>query len=586
MIGRVWTLALGNIIGVARAMNLLSAVATAVAGGVSAYVIAHATRARAEGAFGALAGALCAGLMLSAWANATETEVYAIALTHVVLLLGAAYRTSVATNERRPAWILIVAYLIALIPAVHLSAMIGVPAALFLAARDANGDWNHRSTALLIGAALMAAGIGRMSAPITLIGAIVTLSAAVGGRESSDAREALGAFALTALGVSALLVMLVRAQQGPPLNQGNPSTFSTLADVIARRQYDVAGLWPRRAPIWLQLASIGQYADWQAGMGWGNGVFTSPARIVALLVFLLFGVYGWYALRRDSRRLAGALLVLMVCGTFGIVAILNMKAGVSIGYGIAGVNDHEARERDYFFVLGFWAWGLCTGYGALAIARARRLPAWVAVAPALIPLAANWRVVDRSAGIEAAAPSLVAGALLGNAPQNAVLFLAGDNDTYPIWYLQQVEGVRQDVTTVTIPLLGADWYVRDVAARTGAGVVETPGMSRITQIAEGARRGHRPLAVSTQVPATQRALVGPSWHLDDVLFLEGPSVRDPTKVMVLDSAVAGTPRRVRSAHLPDDVSDMMLGSLKCGRMSDSALSRATRDSLEVRCNLR
>ena len=57
--------------------------------------------------------------------------------------------------------------------------------------------------------------------------------------------------------------------------------------------------------------------------------------------------------------------------------------------------------------------------------------------------------------------------VLGTVPPRAVVFAYGDNDTYPGWYLQQVEGVRRDVTLVTIPLLGAGWYRAEVARRYG-----------------------------------------------------------------------------------------------------------------------
>ena len=46
-----------------------------------------------------------------------------------------------------------------------------------------------------------------------------------------------------------------------------------------------------------------------------------------------------------------------------------------------------------------------------------------------------------------------------------MLFVAGDNDTYPLWYLQQVEGTRKDVTIVTLPLLGAEWYRSELSRR-------------------------------------------------------------------------------------------------------------------------
>ncbi|MEP6731895.1 MAG: DUF2723 domain-containing protein, partial [bacterium] len=79
-LGRGWTLLLGGTLGVARAMNLLSATCTAFAGGLSAWLVARGVASERDATWGAITGALCAGLMTSAWANATETEVYAFSL--------------------------------------------------------------------------------------------------------------------------------------------------------------------------------------------------------------------------------------------------------------------------------------------------------------------------------------------------------------------------------------------------------------------------------------------------------------------------------------------------------------------------
>jgi hypothetical protein len=131
---------------------------------------------------------------------------------------------------------------------------------------------------------------------------------------------------------------------------------------------------------------------------------------------------------------------------------------------------HEARERDYFFVLGFWSWGLLAGAGlaAIAAAMAKRLPAPIAALPLLIgavPLAANMTVMDRTREPIAMMPRTYARLLLDAVPQRGVLFAGGDNDTFPLWYLQQVEDYRPDVTVVTVPLLGATWYREALAAR-------------------------------------------------------------------------------------------------------------------------
>jgi hypothetical protein len=222
------------------------------------------------------------------------------------------------------------------------------------------------------------------------------------------------------------------------------------------------------------------------------------------------------------------------------------------------------------------------------------------VAAAVVPLLGNWTANDRPRSDGAAAAREVAEALLQSAPRNAMLFVAGDNDTYPLWYLQQVEGVRTDVTPVTLPLLPADWYGEEIARRTGlhwrSGFV--PGAQWAHQelaahIAQAAREAGRPVVASPSVPARERALLGSAWRLTGTVYLSSAAANGSTDPPIIDSlSDAGQVRtnrlvRRRKATLPDDISASMLGMLECGRLGRlPAGPSAVRDSLELRCNLR
>jgi hypothetical protein len=408
--------------------------------------------------------------------------------------------------------------------------------------------------------------------------------------------------AIVGMAASALLVLMVRARLDPAIDQGNPATLSALVDVVARRQYAVAPLFPRSAPVWLQVANVFQYVDWQAAMSWGGGIMTSPLRILATVTWLGLGAAGLRELRRRSTALAFALATLALVGTLGVAAYLNLKAGASLGWGIIpGDAPHEARERDYFFVLGFWAWGCLVGAGAVALARRVRVPAPAALVVLALPLAGNWRSADRSREPEASAARRFALALLEATPRGAALFLDGDNDSYPIWYAQVVEGVRGDVVPVTVPLLPADWYPAEIARRSrlrwsddaipGA---RTLSEQRAAQIAEAAQAGGRPVAASPTLPARERALLGTGWVLRGPVYVARGGRRDPAIPASIDSAAAARwlagraewPRERRSPT-GDDVARVMMGLLECPRLAFGAsASPARRDSLEVKCNLR
>jgi hypothetical protein len=581
-------------------------VCTALAGAGTAWLLARRSRSPDAGWIG-VTGAIAAGTMMSAWSNATETEVYSLALLHAVAMLIAASLAGEGAERRHDRWTVLTAYLMALTPAVHLSALVAAPAAIALAGRAPatsalSERWRIDRVSWLAGAMIASAGVGRMQPVLVLVGLGIAAAGAVwcGGIRSIGRIASLAA--LISIAASALLIMLVRARWDPPINQGNPSTLTALADVVARRQYAVAPLLPRAAPVWLQVANVFQYVDWQAAMSWGWGIMTSPLRVLATVAWLALGAMGFRALRRDARDLSGALATLAVVGTFGVAAYLNLKAGASLGWGILPDDTpHEARERDYFFVLGFWAWGCLAGAGAVALTRRRRLPATAAALALAVPVLGNWRSADRSRLPEAHAARQFGWALLEASPPNAVLFLDGDNDSYPIWYLQHVEGLRNDVLPVTVPLLPANWYPAEIARRSGLrwGTGPVPGARTVSDqraalVAAGAHARQRPVAASPALGARERSLLGASWVLTGPVYLARAGGPDGSLRAGVDSAaarrwLAGRAQWPADRHSPsgDDVARVMLRLLDCPRLAmlpDSA--SAQRDSLEVKCNLR
>lgn len=413
-------------------------------------------------------------------------------------------------------------------------------------------------------------------------------------------RVGMSAVLLMALGASALAILLVRARHDPAINQGNPISLAALGDVVGRRQYAVASILPRQAPVWWQLINLLQYVDWQVAMSWGSGLMTSPARVFAALAWIWLAWVGHRALAREAPSLNLALVTLLVCGTVGVAGYLNLRMGASLGWGLVPEGTiHEARERDYFFVLGFWAWGTMAGYGAVALARSRGWAPAAGIGAVVLPLLGNWTSADRARSREDSAARQVGVALLESAPRDAVLFLDGDNDSYPVWYLQQVERMRPDVLPVTIPLLPAGWYPEELARRTGwrwdaerpvAGA-RTRAEQQMALISDAARRAGRPIVASPAVTARERLLIGADWLMVGPLYVARSSAPGGT-VATIDSmsAVRWLARAPAARHerAPpgDDVAWVMLSLLQCPRLALAHADSARRDSLEVRCNLR
>ena len=168
--------------------------------------------------------------------------------------------------------------------------------------------------------------------------------------------------------------------------------------------------------------------------------------------------------------------------TLLLVYYLNFRYGYSIYWDEApGIAAHEVRERDYFFIIGFQLWGIYAGLGLVSLwgrwtasepsgaperppgfsARHRKAAALLAVG--LIPLVFNFTRADRS---DERAARNWAHNMLQSVEPYAVLFTYGDNDTFPLWYLQEVEGIRRDVTVIVQSYLGTDWYHRQLRRLT------------------------------------------------------------------------------------------------------------------------
>lgn len=186
---------------------------------------------------------------------------------------------------------------------------------------------------------------------------------------------------------------------------------------------------------------------------------------------LLLGLVGAvYHFARDERR-ALAVLALFLATGLGIVVYLNQT-------------PMQPRPRDYSFVVNIFAVSLWVGLGAaglLATAGAglRRLsgagPAARAAGGALLAtllLAVPGQMLHENYGDHDRSGRTVARDyaynMLTSVAEDSILFTYGDNDTYPLWYLQNVEGVRPDVRVVNLSLLGTPWYAKQLKEPSNA----------------------------------------------------------------------------------------------------------------------
>lgn len=470
-------------------INLFAAVTSAVSAGLWFLVAERWLRSivpvRWARLAAAAAGSLVGALAWTVWNQSTVNEkVYTLSLLSVALSLWLIVRWGdMPSGPRRDRMLILIAYVIALSSTNH---MMGVLVAPTIGVYVLWTDWREaiRPWVLIMGFAL-ALGVsgawtefGTGGTGLGLI--VVTLGLLVYAfmRDRADFLRSPLYLALAAviIGVSLnYFFLLIRAGHFPPINEGEPTNWRALLDVLQRRQYGKPSVFDRQADFLSQIQNYFQYFSWQFAGDCTRGF--SPgcswfARL-ATAVFTALGVGGLMTLwGRDKEAAAGA-TVLMGTVTIGLVFYLNFKYGYSIHPG--QTLEREVRERDYFFVASFQAWGLLVaiGFGAFMSAivsflRDRGSPSgrWALASPvlalALVPLAFNR--VTASRAHETLARD-VAVDMLESVEPYGILITAGDNDTFPLWYAQEVEGVRPDVTLANLSLMNTDWHLRQLRRR-------------------------------------------------------------------------------------------------------------------------
>ena len=176
------------------------------------------------------------------------------------------------------------------------------------------------------------------------------------------------------------------------------------------------------------------------------------------IILVLLGFYLLY--RKNEKDFLVTILMFVLTGV-ALVVYLNSP-------------PVEPRERDYIYVGSFYFLAIWAGLGIMQLAEwlgkfiSSKQVRWAVLA--VLGLAApavlaqqNWDDHDRSKRYHQID---FAKNLLNSCAPNAILFTGGDNDTFPLWYVQEVEGFRTDVRVCNLSLLGTDWYVDQMKRKT------------------------------------------------------------------------------------------------------------------------
>ncbi|MCX7546817.1 DUF2723 domain-containing protein [Xanthomarina sp. F1114] len=213
-------------------------------------------------------------------------------------------------------------------------------------------------------------------------------------------------------------------------------------------RYDNHGNW---------LSGIKPIDEWHLGLSQDNlpsDVKNNKGRNTYYFLPLILGLLGLFFLFKTDKK------------TFWVMLVFFIFTGMAIQF-YTNVRPFEPRERDYSVVGSFYVFSLWIGFGVYAIFDFLRkytvskylAPVITMACLVLVPgiLAANnWDDHDRSGKYTARS---MAKMYLDSCAENAILFTIGDNDTFALWYAQEIEGYRTDVRIVNTSLFQTDWYI-------------------------------------------------------------------------------------------------------------------------------
>ncbi len=306
----------------------------------------------------------------------------------------------------------------------------------------------------------------------------------------------------------------------------NGQTLSNFKDYLERKQYGSESMLKRalhrRAHVQNQLLvyphigyggyMLAQYLPWKTGESRADesepvvrhifgkriefptlylGLRTHPG--IEFLLFVLMQLpflYGGYLLYKRHRELGIYLLVLYGITSYGMIFYMNFADGTQLEsadyeyWKSTGFDPNqkpapvhiEVRDRDYFFTPGFMFMGILFGVSAALLLQAMgedpRRKRWVrptglalAALALAVPAWSNWHEHNRTGNYT---PWDYAYNLLMSCRPHSVLFTNGDNDTFPLWFMQEGERIRRDVRVVNLSLVNTDWYIKQLRSHQPA----------------------------------------------------------------------------------------------------------------------
>ncbi len=215
------------------------------------------------------------------------------------------------------------------------------------------------------------------------------------------------------------------------------------------------------APAYSPLTSASVVEQWNHKNGfserWPTNFFLIP---------ILLGMVGLYIHFAKDKRMAWVYLVLFLMT--GVLAAIQQNQ-----------QNPQPRERDYFYVSSFMVWAMWVGIGTFGLLERFRKQVPVMAGGLLAALVvAPFNMAWQGWGVHSRTGNYLAFDyaynILQSVEKDAIVFTNGDNDTFPVWYLQDVAGIRRDVRLVNLSLGQTTWYVEQLKNREPFGAKKLP----------------------------------------------------------------------------------------------------------------
>ena len=461
-------------------------------------------------------GALAMTFSKTFWFNAIEAEVYGLSMFFVsgILWLGLRWYER-AEWSRSDVYLLLIAYMIGLSVGVHLLAVL----AIFVVMLLVYFRWFEISVQSFIRFGVVSLLVFGTIYPLIVKEFPSMLDGEIGGTRNElfsfiphlavggalyglyyaiknrkrKLNVGLLAFLFIVLGYSTYTMVYIRANAQPPMNENDPSTINRLVSYLNREQYGSQPMFNRRwDPDPEKQSNHQKYSSdldyfWRFQMGhmylryfgWnfiGSAGDVKESGVDWSKTFglpLLLGLFGAYTHWRRDPKMAFVNTSLFLIMGAALVLYFNMQ-------------EPQPRERDYFYVGSFFAFSIWIGIGASGLIdlirdqlkqkevsmplAAGTIAACILLVPANL-MRINAHESNRTGNYIAWDYSYN---LLQSVEEDGILFTNGDNDTFPLWYLQDVEGVRRDIRIVNLSLLNTGWYIKQLKHEEPYGAKKVP----------------------------------------------------------------------------------------------------------------